>query len=78
MERYLGTSGSSYDYRAAWEHCRLLAGHTRRSVKPRPVPPEKALGPVALADEEGLWRNFLACAATVLSVSHRGLTLIAQ
>ena len=39
----------AYDYRAVWEHCRLPAGHSRRSVKPRAVPPAKALNPVALA-----------------------------
>ena len=37
------------DYRAAWEHCRLLAGHSRRSVEPRAVCPEKALDAVELA-----------------------------
>ena len=37
----------AHDYRAAWEHCRLLAGHTRRSVIPRAVTPEKALDPGA-------------------------------
>ena len=36
------------DYRAAWEHSRLLAGHSRRSVKPRAVLPVKALDPGAL------------------------------
>ena len=38
----------AHDYRPAWEHCRLLARHSRRSVKPRAVPPEKALDPGAL------------------------------
>ena len=32
------------DHRAAWEHCRLFAGHSRRSVKPRAVPPGKGSG----------------------------------
>ena len=39
----------AYDFRVAWEHCRLLPGHTRLSVKPQSVPPEKALDPAALA-----------------------------
>ena len=39
----------AHDHRAAWEHCSLLAGHSCRSVKPRAVPPEKALDPVELA-----------------------------
>ena len=39
---------SAHAYRAALGHCRLLAGHSRRSFKPRAVLPEKALDPGAL------------------------------
>ena len=39
----------AHHYRTAWEHCRLLAGQSRRSVKPQAIPTEKALDPVALA-----------------------------
>ena len=38
----------AHDYRAAREQCRLLAGHYRRSVKPRAVLPGKALDQEAL------------------------------
>ena len=65
-----------HDYRAAREHCRLLAGHSRRSVKPRAVSPEKALDPGALdAHEEGFWSDILACSAPQRQQPRHGVHL---
>ena len=75
----------AHDCGAAWEHCRLLAGHSRRSVKPRAAPhppplPEKALDPGALEAhmKKVFWSDILACTATVFSVSHPGSEFISQ
>ena len=62
----------AYDFRAASKHCRLLAGHSRRSVEPRAVPAEKSSGSSGASGshEQCLWSDILACSATVCSVSY--------
>ena len=62
------------DNRAAWEHCHLLAGHSRRSVKPRAVLPEKALDPGALETH----MNFFGWRHPHLGATHFGLEFTSQ
>ena len=68
------------DYRAAREQCRLLAGHSRRSVKPRAVLPGKALDQEAL--EKHMKKVFGATSSLVpprsFSVRHTSLEFISQ
>ena len=61
----------AYDYRAAWEQCRLLAGHSRRSVKPQAVPTEKAPDPVEVA-------THIECSAIAFSDSSPDMASIPQ